>query len=188
MSTEDTQRPVEIVDLRLSRARRLIGYLRSTAFYLSLFVAIGWWQTRNMLEVGSGKFAPKTQLTALSGQSVAVGGASSRPTVLYFFAPWCSVCKVNASTINDLHKRALEGQNFQVIAVAIDFESKAEIEAYAKEHRMEMPVLLGVENTSQIYQITALPSYYFLNGAGELRAKASGYTTYLGMLARLHFI
>jgi peroxiredoxin len=172
------------VDLRPSPRKRWLGVLRSILIYSVLFFGIGWWQTRTMLESGPGSLAPPLQLRSLSGSIVALDKPLASSIMLYFFAPWCAVCGANVGSVNDVYTRSQEAKDFEVYAVAVDFESTEQISRYARDHEMKMPILLAREETSRNFKIGALPSYYFINRQGEIKAKASGYTTYLGLLFR----
>ena len=90
---------------------------------------------------------------------------------------------MSIDNIESIRQSAPNENNF--IVVALDWKNKQEVEAFLAEHSLNMPVLLGTEQTQQDYKIKGFPSYYVIDKNGLLRSKDFGYTTELGMRVRL---
>jgi thioredoxin-related protein len=69
--------------------------------------------------------------------------------------------------------------------VAAEFSDEAEVRAYVRERGVDYPVLLGDDAVVHAFRVEAFPTLYFLDAEGRVKASVAGYTTTLGMLARL---
>jgi hypothetical protein len=72
-----------------------------------------------------------------------------------------------------------------VVSVAASFEDVAQVRAYLRDHDVDYPVLLGDDAVLRAFHVEAFPTVYFLDEHGRVRRSATGYTTTLGLLARL---
>ncbi len=147
-----------------------------------LLMLFSWWQNRGSL-VASGQPAPEFKLTALDGSVHQLSEYQGREVLVYFFAPWCTVCRLSADNLNDL--RAVRGEDELVILMmALSYERRAAVESFVADLALTVPVLLGNEQQMQDYQIVGFPTYYVINEAGKLVSKSMGYSTELGMRLR----
>ena len=162
----------------LRRARRL---LLDAALILAVYAGVSVWQTRDLLPAGKGLPAPVFDLPDLEG-AVHRLGAGGRPTLVYFFAPWCSVCELTSGNVQEL-KEAL-GDDLRVLAVGLSYKDKAAVQRFAGEHELTVPVLLGHEQVSAAYQISAFPTFYYLDSAGRIVNHLVGYTSRPGLQLR----
>ncbi|MEJ8568556.1 TlpA family protein disulfide reductase [Elongatibacter sediminis] len=145
---------------------------------LLVFVAIHAWQTRDL---PIGELAPAGVMPALDGsglrQPVHLGG----PGVVYFFAPWCGVCR---SSIGNLDELVADGTLDWATAVALDYADPAAVEAFVKDTDLAAPVLLGGADTIAGWGIGAFPTYFVIDASGNIASRSVGYSTRLGMEVR----
>ena len=120
------------------------------------------------------------QLTTLMSDTVTLA-ANDKKTVIYFFAPWCQVCHISIENLQEIY---LNNQDVDVIAVALDFESKEEIIAFSKQHQLTFPIALGNAKVKTDFKISGYPSYYVLDKDNKLAGKSLGYSTELGLYLR----
>lgn len=153
--------------------------LRDGAIALALVIGISFFQTRGHL---SGA-APTFSLPLLGGGSVDSAQLKGKPTLLAFWAPWCGVCKTTSTNVGWTQK--LIGDRGRVLSVASAFEDVSQVQKYVADRGVDYPVLLDDEGMARAFQVNAYPTFYFLDENGRIKASAVGYTTTLGLLARL---
>ena len=114
------------------------------------------------------------------GESIALSSNGSN-TVIYFFAPWCKVCHASIDNLQALYQK---NEQLNVIAVALDYVDRGEIEQFTKIHQLTFPVAFGNEQVKRFFKIQAYPSYYVLNEQNTIISKSMGYSTELGLYLR----
>jgi len=107
--------------------------------------------------------------------------ATNKRTILYFFAPWCSVCHVSIANLQQTYQK---NPNINVIAIGLDFMEKEEIDNFVARHELTFPVVYGNEKVKHDFQITGYPSYYVLNEENTIVNKSMGYSTEIGLYLR----
>jgi thiol-disulfide isomerase/thioredoxin len=100
---------------------------------------------------------------------------------VYFFAPWCSVCRISMPGLNLLEA---DDDALTVIAVALDWESVEEVETFITDSGFNGPVLLGHAQTGRDYQISGYPSYYIISQDGQIEHADRGLSTPPGLWLR----
>ena len=130
--------------------------------------------------------ASTSHLQDLSGAPVSVPDSGNRNvTLLYFFAPWCGVCKVSMPNLNDL-KRNMPDVNIQ--AVALDYESQEDVKAFVKKHHIEVPVAYGNDELRRLWHVEAYPSYFVIDEDQTIRFRSVGYSSELGMILKIFWL
>jgi peroxiredoxin len=158
--------------------RWLLGLLQAAALLLPA-LALYAWQTRDLLPAGDRIEAPAFELVDVAGGRLDLAALAGRPSVLYFFAPWCRVCAVSAPQLRWFDRWF--GGSAQVVLVALDYGSVEEVADYARKHRLDMPVLLGHADTAAAYRIRGYPTYYVLDDRGRIASRDFGVSTLAGL-------
>ena len=161
---------------------RYLNKLLNVLLLLVMVFLVSWWMNRGSL-AADGQLAPDFQLTSLSETTVSLSEFRGRQVLLYFFAPWCGVCRLSADNLNDLRQIRSE-EELAVIMVALSYETQAEVEAFVAELDLQVPVLLGTQAQMTDYQIQGFPTYYVVDESGHLQSKSMGYSTEWGMRLR----
>jgi thiol-disulfide isomerase/thioredoxin len=158
--------------------------LAEIAVAIAIFMALSAWQEKDML--ASNTIAPVLNATSLAGKNFSFPQQAnqSQRTLVYFFAPWCKVCHLSIGNLNILRSQITKDE-LSIIIVALDWQSKDEIVNYMSEHELDFPVLLGHNGWMDAYKIKGFPSYYILNQQGEVLSRSLGYSSSVGMLARV---
>ncbi len=144
------------------------------------------YQSRNML-AADGQIAPELRGTTLSGRPYDLKDAAARPVLVYFFAPWCRICAASAGNLNRLRRWRDPGE-IEIVAVALDWDTAAEVRDYVDRHELNVTVLLGDAKVARLWQIYAFPSYYVLNSDHRIVRRDIGYSSQLGLWIRAWLI
>jgi thiol-disulfide isomerase/thioredoxin len=136
------------------------------------------YQNRNLLE-DDGSIQIATQnFIRLNGDIYSLE-PSNKKTLLYFFAPWCTVCKMSIGNLD-----VVDTEEFNVVRVALDYQSVEEIQAFVKDAGVQGAVLLGGEAHKKRFNISGYPTYYILNENLQVIKHNMGYSTSLGLILR----
>lgn len=122
----------------------------------------------------------RLELTDIKGQGLKMYEFEKEPLVVHFWATWCPTCKFEASNIEKI------SENYQVITVAVNSGSNEEISAYMKEHNLEYTVINDKSGAlAKKFGIEAYPTTLIYDKKGKLKFTEVGYSTTLGLKARL---
>ncbi|MDH5716836.1 MAG: TlpA family protein disulfide reductase [Spirochaetia bacterium] len=168
---------------------KIIQYLKvhkkDILFYASaitIFIFMQNWQSRNLIE--DKKPAPEFILTDLQGITHSLSQYKGRPIILYFFAPWCTVCKISSININRV-RESYTVDELTILSIALSYNDIKEVENFKKDNNLNIPVLLSDHKTGQEYKIDKFPTIYFINSEGFIKNSTVGFTTKTGIQFRL---
>lgn len=119
-------------------------------------------------------------LPSVTGEFIDISN-NERKTVLYFFAPWCQVCHLS---IDNLQTQYQKNEDINVVAIALDYESKSDVDSFVSKHMLTFPIVYGNHAVKQHFNIKGYPSYYVVSENNEILAKSLGYSTELGIYLR----
>lgn len=137
------------------------------------------WQQRDLLATdGSVSISPQGFITT-TGDYITLAPDTQRRTLVYFFAPWCQVCRYS---INNLD--TLDPSRVKVVRIALDYGAVEDVEKFAAELGIEDQILLGGPQHKARFNIKAYPSYYLLDQDFKVIAKDMGYSTSIGLKLR----
>ncbi|AZZ97621.1 TlpA disulfide reductase family protein [Pseudoalteromonas sp. R3] len=148
-----------------------------------VFLAVTAYQELGMLADDGKAPAPYFALPLLEQptQRATIKSLQGQQSVVYFFAPWCSICRYSMPNLNKLH----EAGKVNAVAIALDFENTDAVSAFVEDLSLSMPVLLGNSSTASDYKIKAYPTYYVLSDDLKVVERSVGYSSELGIRARL---
>ena len=123
------------------------------------------------------------ELTDIDNATVDLNTYKEKPLVVHFWATWCSVCKLEAANIERLSK------DYNVITIAVNSGSDEELKAFMKEHESTYKVIHDKSGElAKKFNIEVYPTTLIYNKKGELKFTEVGYSTTLGLKARLELI
>lgn len=148
-----------------------------------VFLGVTAFQARGLL--GSGEPAPDFKLSALQGDPVHLAALKGKKVLLVFWAPWCGVCGAESDNVAAVHEAYADDDGVEVISVALGYEGVDSVKRFVAEHDVTYPVLLGNRDVQRAYQVNSFPTAYVISASGEVEDTMVGYTTRVGMQARL---
>jgi peroxiredoxin len=146
---------------------------------LTVFIGVGLWQTRAHVRGGP---LPRFSLQTLSGEAVTSDTLAGKPTLLAFWAPWCSVCETESGNLSWAQK--IVGSRARVLSVASSWQTPQQVTAYAQRNGVDYPVLLDEAGLADELKVTSFPTMYFVDEQGHIKGSAVGYTTTFGLILR----
>lgn len=166
----------------MSRNARFKRYSLELLFIVLIIAGAQAWRARDLLPADERTSAPPLELRDLDGHSWSAASLSGRPAVIYFFAPWCSVCAASAPQLRWFHR--WRGDKVRIVLVGLDWSSIEELHEYASRHELSMPVLAGLSTTGSAWKVRGYPTYYVVDARGRIAARDVGFTTAVGLWFR----
>ena len=165
--------------MQLPQPRELIAKLGRGLGYLAAFFVIA--AIINVFQSPDTKSVPATaalELKTLAGERVTITTNTGKKTLVYFFAPWCAVCKISMDAVDMFAGKA----NLQAIAVGLDYDNPTELKPFAEKR--SVPVYAGGADLQQRFKVDRYPTVYILNGDGTISHVMVGYTSRFGIWIR----
>jgi thiol-disulfide isomerase/thioredoxin len=156
-------------------------WLRDVVVICVIIFAVNAWQSRDMLDVDSNVVVDTQLLVGLDGQTSTLT-KPDKPTLIYFFAPWCKVCSLNIGNLEYLNQ-----DKINIVRVALDYSNAEAVQYFAEKHNISSQILLGHEGLKRQFQIQGYPTYYILDNRQKVISKSYGYSTALGLKLRQIF-
>ncbi len=178
MSKSDTSAS-RIPTSRPSGWRKYSSLLLNAVLVVVAFIGVSAFQARGMLSADR-QMAPDLRARTLQDTYFDLDEVGDRATLVYFFAPWCTYCALSSDNLVRL-RRLRDESDLQIIAVALDWKTSAEVGDYAQKHELNMPVLLGDANIMREWQVHGFPTYYVLDSKQRVTKRDIGYSTQLGL-------
>ena len=123
-----------------------------------------------------GNPAPDFALEDLSGRTVRLGELKGRPVLINFWATWCPPCLKEIPEIQRFYAR-YRGQ-LEVLGVDVA-EPRERVEAFVRRGGYSWTFLLDTHGrVTEQYLVMGLPTSFFLDAGGIVRARHIGPMTY----------
>jgi thiol-disulfide isomerase/thioredoxin len=152
---------------------------RDIIIFCVLFYAVLAFQNRNMLDPNDDIVIAPLTLVTLDHDKHTIAPVEGKQTLIYFFAPWCSVCRASINNLEYVNQ-----QTTQVVIIALDYADQNEVQRFVDDVGLKLPVYLGYNDMKSLFQISAYPSYYLLDDTFKLTGKAMGYSTVLELFLK----
>ena len=131
-----------------------------------------------------GRLAPDFTLADLEGNPVSLSDFQGKAVFINFWATWCPPCRAEMPEIEDLHQK-YKDQDVAVIGVNL-FEPQDKVREYVQRGGFNWTFV--IDTTGEVtrnYGISALPTSFFLDSQGTIRAVNIGPMTERLMEAKL---
>jgi peroxiredoxin len=120
-----------------------------------------------------GEPAPDFTATTIEGDEVTLSRLRGRPLWLTFGASWCQPCRAENPDILAAYER-YRAKGLRVLAIFIQ-DDESTIEDYAKRAGLTYPKVDDSDSRiASSYRIVGIPSHFFIDSAGVLRALRIG--------------
>lgn len=162
--------------------RRVARGFLELALVFAIILAVQAWRARDLLPADERSQAPPFELRDLDGRTWRNADLYGRPAILYFFAPWCSVCAASSPQLRWFDR--LRGDHVRVLLIGLDWAAPSELRDYATRHRLPMPVLAGDGDTGAAYRVRGYPTYYVIDAEGRIVRSDVGLSTAPGLWLR----
>jgi peroxiredoxin len=117
--------------------------------------------------------APDFTLSSLDGTEVALRDFKGQVLLINIWATWCPPCRVEMPTIQAAYEQYRD-QGFTVLAMNLQ-EDPSVVATFMREHQLTFPALLDPDGqVSRTYQAVSLPSSFFVDRRGVIRAVYHG--------------
>ena len=115
------------------------------------------------------------------GKSIDFSRYKGKPLVVHFWATWCPTCKLEASNIDSLSKE------YNVVSIAVTSGNNKKINDFMQKRQLSYKVISDTEgDLAKKFNIQAYPTTLIYNKKGKLKFTEVGYSTTVGLKARLH--
>lgn len=153
------------------------------ALLLAVWLGAQLWQTR---AVPSGP-APAFSLPAVSvqdGQQLSLAqwqaAHPGRPVALNFWSESCPICKLQQPNVSRV------GTDWPVLTIALQSGDVDEVRQALGRRGLDWPTVVDSwGELARRYGVKAVPAFVVIDAAGQVRGVSVGYTSELGMRARL---
>lgn len=156
--------------------RRLLGWGLEFLLLIAVVYLVHLWQTRDSV---AGK-APALAGSTLTEEVVDLQNLRGKPVIVHFWATWCPVCRLESGVIEGLVG------DYPLITVAMQSGGAAEIQAYLDENDLSFPVIPDPDGRlAAAWGVRGVPTSFIIDELGDIRFVEVGYTTSLGLRARI---
>lgn len=168
-----------------SKQSRRVGWGRlalrwgvQAAVVLLVYLAVQGFQTRKMAE---GQ-APPLAGVDVTGQARSLSALQGEPTLVYFWATWCTVCKVSDGAVDKLMP------TYQVLTVASQSGDATSVRAYLGDRAASLPTLLDPDGrVARAWGVTAFPSVFVVSASGRVSQRTVGLSLSWPLRLRMFF-
>lgn len=123
-----------------------------------------------------GKKAPDFTLETYNGKTVKLSDLKGKRVLLNFWASWCGPCEEEMPVMQKVYEELKEDQvEFVAVNMTIGKETIESATQFVKQFGLTFPVPLDIEGeVMKLYEVYGLPTSYFIDSDGVIRAKYFG--------------
>ena len=107
--------------------------------------------------------APSLSGKAMDGSVVRLDSLRGKPVVLYFWATWCTACKLTSPTVD-----GFAGRHPDVPVLAVAADDLATVRAYLNDEERHFTVLADGQSIARALGIRAYPTTAIVDAEGQV--------------------
>ena len=183
--TPSTPRPSKKEDSKTTAPlpylqRKWVKNLLTAIFFIALYLAIRPFMQGDVIE-GT---APTLQTESITGKAIHLKDYQGKPVMVHFWATWCPICEFEREGIEDVAK------DYAVINIATQSNNDEGLLTYAKVHQMNADIIVNDFDGTLMKQFgaRAVPATFMIGPDGKVEFVEVGYSTSLGLKARLWWL
>lgn len=122
-----------------------------------------------------GFLAPQFSLSTLAGDTVALEDLRGQAVLVNIWASWCAPCRSEMPAMQTIYQEFAD-QGFTILAVNSTIQDSIENAAdFVQDYQLTFPILLDLDGqVTKLYQVTALPSSFFILPDGTIQEVVIG--------------
>jgi len=165
---------------RPNRWRRARRWAIELAIAVAVFVVFQAWLTRDVVRGALPALDAPLVAAAMSTAQDWRSAHGGEGFVLYVWATWCGVCKTIEGNVDAVARDA------PLLSIAMQSGAPAAVDSALAARGLRWPTLVDATGElSRRLGVDAVPTLIFVDGNGSVRSVTRGYTTELGIRARL---
>ncbi len=159
--------------------RKWRGHLGFTVLLLAVVFGVRFYQHSTLVEGP----APDLRAPLLGGGAFDLAAQRGQPVLVYFWATWCPVCRLEQGSIESL------ARDHRVVTVALQSGGPATVQKYLDDNGLRASVINDPDGAlARVWGVRATPTMFFIDRNGLIRFRELGYTTETGMRIRLWWL
>ena len=116
-----------------------------------------------------GFFAPDFTLPDSNGQHYSLADFRGRPVVLTLWASWCSPCKAEMPTFNQVYEE-FGAEQGMILGVNVTIQDNLQdVNQFVADNALSFPILLDQNgDVAALYHLRGLPMTFFITPQGKI--------------------
>jgi peroxiredoxin len=119
--------------------------------------------------------APPFSLKDTNGNIYSSAQLAGKPTVINFFATWCTPCREEIPGFVEVYNKHKE-KGFELIGISLDTDTRENLPGFLMNNKIGYRILFGDLATARAYGgVFSLPTTFFVGKDGEIKNVHVGY-------------
>lgn len=119
--------------------------------------------------------APDATFTTLDGRQLRLAGLRGKTVAVMFWATSCPICKAEMPNLVETYRK-YQPRGFELIAVAMAYDSPEDVKKFAKSGGLPFPVVLDTDgDLARAFSDTkVVPTTFLIDGSGKFVSRTLG--------------